>query len=320
LASASEPDSASSDTDAARAVERSRLAVDRLSVILASIDPVSIDPVEFLDVMATIGEVLHEFDNSAREMGRSLELTSAKDRIRAFLLAHVGEVVNTYQLNGVSGIQESPRRIRELRVEEGMQISAGPTEGLRSGEYRLDAVDANTQLARRWRLRIQVRRSGGSIKDRCLLLLRQLYPEPASKGDLAYVAKKQEWPRRMRELEEEGWAVISKTDDPSMSVGSYRLGSLEKGQPRSRQAIKQRTAILQRDQYTCGDCGASPTTVRGTVLQVHHLHQVHLGGKNADDNLVTLCSNCHAGRHANDDARAIADDLLDPSLDPWAES
>jgi hypothetical protein len=199
-----------------------------------------------------------------------------------------------------------------------MQITAGPTSDLKAGEYRLEATESDLAAAERWRRRIAVRRTPGSIKDRCLLYLRTIYPEAASKEDLAYVAKKQEWPRRMRELEEDGWEVISSNDDPSLPQGTYRLGSLDKGVPRSREAIKQRTAILERDVFTCRDCGASPTAVSGTVLQVHHLHQVSLGGKNEDDNLVTLCSNCHTGRHANDGTEIATDDLLHPSLDPWA--
>jgi 5-methylcytosine-specific restriction endonuclease McrA len=54
------------------------------------------------------------------------------------------------------------------------------------------------------------------------------------------------------------------------------------------------------------------------VLQVHHLHQVSMGGLNEDENLITVCSNCHAGRHAKDGAQTATDDLLHPSLDPWA--
>lgn len=299
-------------------LERSRNALEQLSQLLDEIDPNDVDVVAFLDLMATAGTVVHEFDGVARKVGGALGLGSAKDRMRAYFLAHMGEIVTTYQINGVSGIQESPRRIRELRLEEGMQISSGPTPELKSGEYRLDATDADMAAAERWRRRNAVRRTSGSIKDRCLLYLRTIYPEVASKEDLVYVAKKQEWPRRMRELEEDGWDIISSNDDHSLPQGSYRLGSLDKGIPRSRQAIKQRTSILERDGFTCQDCGASPSAVPGTVLQVHHLHQVNLGGLNDDENLVTVCSNCHAGRHANDGGQTATDDLLHPSLDPWA--
>jgi hypothetical protein len=299
------------------AIVRSRAALDELQELLDQIDPSDVDPVSFLNLLAAAGTTINEFDDLAREIGTLIQLRSAKDRIRAYFLAHVGEIVDTHKIDGVSGIQESPRRIRELRVEEGMQISSGPTEDLKPGEYRLEATDADVAAAERWKKRLAVRRLGGSIKDRCLLYLRTIYPEPASKEDLAYVARKQEWPRRMRELEEEGWDIVSSNDDPGLPQGSYRLGSLERGVRRKRQSIKQRSAILARDNYTCRDCGASTQTVSGTRLQVHHLHQVHLGGANVNENLVTLCSYCHAGRHANDGRITAGDDLLDPSQDPW---
>ena len=276
------------------------------------------DPEALLELMASMGEASHEFDTVFRQLAAMAGLNSATARLRAYFLAHVGEVVTTYQLNGVSGIQESPRRIRELRVQEGMQITAGPGHGLKSGEYRLEATDADVAAAERWRMRNQVRRTEGSIKDRCLLLLRTLYPEGASKEDLMYVARAQEWPRRIRELAEDGWDVLSQNDDPSMAVGSYRLGSLEKGIARSRQAIKQRVQILKRDGFACTSCGASKGNPTGTVLQIHHKRHVSEGGGNTDDNLVTLCSNCHAGEHAEDGVSSVSDELLRPGDNPWA--
>jgi hypothetical protein len=308
----------SADPGIVEALVHAKQALEELRELLDRVDPTDVDPAPFLELMAASGRTMHRFDDLACRVGALLELRSAKDRIRAYLLEHVGETVDTYQINGVSGIQESPRRIRELRVEEGMQISAGPTAELKSGEYRLEATDTDVAAAERWRKRIAVRRTSGSIKDRCLLYLRTIFPEVASKEDLAYVARGQEWPRRMRELEEEGWDIISSNDDPNLPQGSYRLGSLERGLRRERKAIKQRAKILARDSFTCQDCGASTRTVSGSRLQVHHLHQVHLGGTNVDENLVTLCSNCHAGRHANDGTIATGDDLLDPSRDPWS--
>jgi hypothetical protein len=268
--------------------------------------------------MASMGAASHEFDLVFRQIAATLGLGSATARLRAYFLAHVGEVVTTYQLNGVSGIQESPRRIRELRVEEGMQITAGPNGGLKPGEYRLEASAQDAAAAERWRMRNEVRRTPGSIKDRCLLLIQQLYPEVASKEDLMYVARGQEWPRRMRELAEEGWDVVTQTDDPSMAVGSYRLASPDKGIARTRRAIKQRIEILKRDGFACTSCGATVDNPKGTVLQIHHRRRVSQGGGNKSENLVTLCAQCHAGIHAEDDVTTTSDDMLRPNEDPWA--
>ena len=74
----------------------------------------------------------------------------AKAKILKYFLDHIGEVVTTHYLNDISGIQESARRIRELRDEEGWQIlnhnteltleqmrRIRPSRQLKSGEYVL---------------------------------------------------------------------------------------------------------------------------------------------------------------------------------------
>ena len=66
----------------------------------------------------------------------------ARDKVRAFLEANVGKVVTTHQIQEVAGISDYPRRIRELRNEEGMQIlSHHDREALKPGEYLLESLD-----------------------------------------------------------------------------------------------------------------------------------------------------------------------------------
>ena len=62
-----------------------------------------------------------------------------KAGIRAFLLAHVGEVVNTEQIFKASGNQgQYGRRLRELRDEQGWPIqSHNDSADLKPGQYRL---------------------------------------------------------------------------------------------------------------------------------------------------------------------------------------
>ncbi|MFF0725165.1 HNH endonuclease [Streptomyces sp. NPDC004134] len=201
-------------------------------------------------------------------------------------------------------------------MEHGWPIeSAVNCDDLPHDHYRLAAAEPDTDLAERWRLAKDTRNlkklGGGSTsgKDRLLHYLKAISPRPADKEQLAYVAKIQEWPRRMRELEEEGWQIVSNVDDPSLPAGSYRLPTLDKRPPRVREAIKLRYQILDRDDRTCQDCGATPA--QGIALQVHHKLPVHQGGNNDPQNLVTLCSNCHAGRHALM-GESPRDELLNP--------
>ena len=49
-------------------------------------------------------------------------------------------------------------------------------------------------------------------------------------------------------------------------------------------------AVLERDAWTCGDCGR-----KGARFEVHHVD----GNRenNAIENLITLCRGCHQLRH-----------------------
>lgn len=65
---------------------------------------------------------------------------SAKDRLRAFFLSHLGEVLDSYVLREVTGGQtEWARRVRELRDEEGYRIlTHHDRSDLKPGDYLLE--------------------------------------------------------------------------------------------------------------------------------------------------------------------------------------
>ena len=74
-----------------------------------------------------------------REMG-------ARDKLRAFFLSNLGEVLDSNTLREVAGISEWARRIRELRNEEGYQIlTHNDRSDLKPGQYLL--VDPKPQPA-----------------------------------------------------------------------------------------------------------------------------------------------------------------------------
>lgn len=56
-----------------------------------------------------------------------------------------------------------------------------------------------------------------------------------------------------------------------------------------------KTAVLNRDNYTCQICGA-----RNTRLEVHHIQFRSQGGSDSMDNLVTLCKECHGKVHSGE--------------------
>ena len=54
-----------------------------------------------------------------------------------------------------------------------------------------------------------------------------------------------------------------------------------------------REAILHRDNYTCQCCGK-----KNCRLEVHHIKFKSNGGTDDEENLITLCTDCHKGVHA----------------------
>ena len=53
-----------------------------------------------------------------------------------------------------------------------------------------------------------------------------------------------------------------------------------------------RSAILHRDNYTCQCCGK-----KNCRLEVHHIKFRSNGGTDDEENLITLCTDCHKGVH-----------------------
>ena len=72
----------------------------------------------------------------------------SKERIRQFLLAHVGEVVTSLQLQAAVGpeVTEWARRLRELRSEGWPIRSHHDDSSLRPGEYRMMAPPEEASL------------------------------------------------------------------------------------------------------------------------------------------------------------------------------
>lgn len=54
-----------------------------------------------------------------------------------------------------------------------------------------------------------------------------------------------------------------------------------------------RSAVLHRDNYTCQCCGK-----KNCRLEVHHIKFRSNGGTDDEENLITLCEDCHEGVHA----------------------
>ena len=61
-----------------------------------------------------------------------------------------------------------------------------------------------------------------------------------------------------------------------------------------RQFKVNRQIVLAIDNYECRECGNKEN------LHVHHIKERRKGGSNDINNLITLCSKCHAEKHKNE--------------------
>lgn len=86
-------------------------------------------------------------------------------------------------------------------------------------------------------------------------------------------------------------SIFEIIDDTHIRLASGRIRS-------SLQYLK--IAALQRDRYTCQDCGAEGEHFGRRQLHVHHVVPVLIGGQHCLSNLITLCAKCHKRRHSDE--------------------
>ncbi|MDZ4752866.1 MAG: HNH endonuclease signature motif containing protein [Phycisphaerae bacterium] len=241
-----------------------------------------------------------------------IQSTAAVERIRLYLVQYVGTVIGGEELGVVSGISDYPRRIRELRREQGYQIASGaspdPEAGidLRPDEYLLVSLQPDTDAARRWQVANRIRRSSGGSQSRLLAFLEENISRVVTTEELAYVAKDaREFGRRVRQLRtEQGFMIATRfTGRPDLATGQYVLESLDRrAEPHDRNVTTEvQHAVYARDNSTCISCGWNRqlwTRDDPRILELHHLDEHAGGGANTEENLVVLCSRCHDDVHA----------------------
>jgi hypothetical protein len=112
---------------------------------------------------------------------------SAKNRIKAFLLDNMGEVVTAKQLQEAAApVSEWARRVRELRDEEGWPISSQHDDHhLKSGQYRLtgppEKRDGKFVRGISQKLRAEVLDRDGSTCQMCGLAAGEVDPSTGRK-------------------------------------------------------------------------------------------------------------------------------------------
>lgn len=294
---------------------------------------------ELLELITNFGKKLLEKDLRSkvialvpayrvlRDLGSSLipveEAKSARDRILAYFRHYPNAVISGEELSVVAGINDWPRRVRELRVEFGWPIAAGVTineifkeadeagqtdeinalEGMPPHDYILLEDRQDRDAAYRWKLANDIRKQKISARDKILLFLRENVGVSVSGEEISYVAKITDWPRRVRELRTEyGWPVVTKqTGRPDLSVGVYLL-EMDRQAPVHDRLIPDpvRVAVLRRDSYQCLQCSwhiSEWNKADPRILELHHKKHHAKGGDNTEENLITLCNICHDEIH-----------------------
>lgn len=230
---------------------------------------------------------------ATEEMARRLRGgKSGRDVILELLKAASPDEVSADFLRHASGIQEFARRIRELRVELGYDV-----EATKSG-YRLLSIDPDSAVAEKWALMNEIRRRRTSAIQRIEALFRTRLGEIVTTRDIEYVSRISSGPRRVREMRtEHGLRIESHKDNPNLRPGEYVLLDPEPI-PAWERAVEagQRERILERDGHVCVRCGREPDRQNRIWLEVDHIISLADGGGNDDDNLRTLCNECHRAR------------------------
>jgi hypothetical protein len=260
-----------------------------------------------------------------RDLGSSLisrqEARSARDRILFYFRKYPFVVIDGDEIMVVAGINDWPRRVRELRVEYGWSILSGVTAKriateeelpfeeidfarMKPDQYILVDEEQDRDAAYRWNLANDIRRKKLSVQDKILEFMRANVGKRITGEELQYLAKGVlEWPRRVRELRtEERWPIVTKvTGRPDLPVGVYMLEE-DRQLPAHDRHIPDpvRGAVLRRDDYHCQNCDWSqslwnPSDPRH--LELHHREHHVRGGSNEPENLITLCNVCHDDVH-----------------------
>ena len=122
--------------------------------------------------------------------------------------------------------------------------------------------------------------------------------------ELAEVAGIASYARRIRELRQDGWPILTNNDVNDLKPGEYRMeGKPPSDTQRSARGISQRlrAEVLERDGYTCQMCGAGAGDVnadnpaRRVRLHMGHIVDYDHGGKAEKSNLRALCNTCNEG-------------------------
>jgi len=219
-----------------------------------------------------------------------------------YLARHIGDSVPASRLRVFTGDQvHTERRVRELR-DLGFSIaweSIGDEQ-----QYSLLSTDADLDEAARFRLEHNLKGDRAlNATEKMLHLLKAELGRPVHTSRLKRLSGDQaEYTRRIRELRER-FQISTGLNNAGIGPDEYLLESLEERDPQDHFSPAVFAEILERDRWTCVDCGwkkGDPERLGRRYLEAHHVQYRKLGGPSTVENGITLCNICHDARHARD--------------------
>lgn len=178
--------------DGVRLVVDHRIPIDWLP---SSIDPDTDDNLWTLCEECNQGKKSHFADVDPEVMRELFGIDESEDRIKAFLRAMGTEPVS----------------LREVEFVSNAVRTSSPLDQI---EFPADRL-------------LQVFQHKGA-RDRLREYFKMRVGEVVSIEELRQVAQIQDYPRRIREIREEGWDIASQVEDPSLGNGQYILRKLHR--------------------------------------------------------------------------------------------
>jgi hypothetical protein len=121
--------------------------------------------------------------------------------------------------------------------------------------------------------------------------LDETYLPPSKISGTPYQRQFRSWTKALR-------AFVDYANDTSVELAehSVKIGIDNKHKTGRNPSLRLRWRVLQRDNFKCCGCGASPAITLGVELHVDHIDPWSKGGETVLENLQTLCSKCNLGK------------------------